>query len=453
MPDQVKTLALDKEHIPKLLFRYAMPAIISMTAASIYNIADVMFIGRGVNALAIAGLSLTLPLMNISAAFGSMIGVGASTLISVKLGQRDMPTAEVALGNAVTLNAVIGILYSIIALIFLKPTLLFFGASEQTLPYAREYMQIILIGNVITHVYHGLNDNLRASGYPKKAMLATLIAVAANLVLDPMFIFGFNWGIRGAALATVLAQAVALSILLRHYSRQDSLLHFKKGIFAIRKGMPKNIISVGLAPFLMNVVNSLVIIIINRSFFEFGGDYAVGAYGIANRMVFLFIMIMFGFNQGMQPLVGFNYGAQQYKRVTDIFKLTFLCAFCVSVLAFIIAQFFPEAAVSLFTNDTTLARLTVEGLHIDLSVFPLVALPLVTSNFFQAIRKPGKAIFLSLTRQVIFLIPALLILPRFFGVTGVWASMPVSDAASFIVAAILITKQMKEFRKHYELKG
>jgi putative MATE family efflux protein len=452
VPDQGKTLALDKEHIPKLLFRYAMPAIISMTAASIYNIADVMFIGRGVNALAIAGLSLTLPLMNISAAFGSMIGVGASTLISVKLGQRDMPTAEVTLGNAVTLNTVIGILYSIIALIFLKPTLLFFGASEQTLPYAREYMQIILLGNVITHVYHGLNDNLRASGYPKKAMLATLTAVVTNLILDPLFIFGFNWGIRGAALATVLAQAIALSILLNHYSKKDSLLHFKKGIFAIRKGMPRNIISVGLAPFLMNVVNSMVIIIINRSFYEFGGDYAVGAYGIANRMVFLFIMIMFGFNQGMQPLVGFNYGAQQYKRVTDIFKLTLLCATCISILAFIIAQFFPETAVSLFTNDPTLTRLTVEGLHIDLAVFPLVALSLVTSNFFQAIRKPGKAIFLSLTRQVIFLIPALLVLPRLFGVTGVWASMPVSDAASFIIAAILISKQIKEFRKHYENK-
>jgi putative MATE family efflux protein len=452
VPEQEKTLALDKEHIPKLLFRYAMPAIISMTAASIYNIADVMFIGRGVNAMAIAGLSLTLPLMNISAAFGSMIGVGASTLISVKLGQRDTATAEVALGNAVTLNAVIGILYSIIALIFLKPTLMFFGASEQTLPYAREYMQIILMGTVITHIYHGLNDNMRASGYPKKAMLATLIAVAANLVLDPLFIFGFGWGIRGAALATVLAQVIALSILMNHYSRKDSLLHFKKGIFGIRKGMPRNIISVGLAPFLMNIVNSLVIIIINRSFFEFGGDYAVGAYGIANRMVFLFIMIMFGFNQGMQPLVGFNYGAQQYKRVTDIFKLTLLCATCISVLAFIIAQFFPAAAVSLFTNDPTLARLTVEGLHIDLAVFPLVALPLVTSNFFQAIRKPGKAIFLSLTRQVIFLIPALLILPRFFGVTGVWASMPVSDAAAFILAAILISKQIKEFRKNYENK-
>ena len=453
MLEQVKTLSLDKEHIPRLLFRYATPAIISMTAASLYNIADVMFIGRGVNALAIAGLALTLPLMNISAAFGSMIGVGASTLISVKLGQKDMPTAEVALGNAVTLNTVIGILYSILALIFLDPILRFFGASELTLPYAREYMQIILMGNVITHVYHGLNDNLRASGYPKKAMLATLTAVAINIILDPLFIFGLGWGIRGAAIATVLAQASALSIVLRHYSRKDSLLHFKKGIFKIRKGMPRNIISVGLAPFLMNVVNSLVIIIINRSFFKFGGDFAVGAYGIANRMVFLFIMIMFGFNQGMQPLVGFNYGAKQYKRVIEIFKLTLLCAFCVSVLAFIIAQIFPAAAVSLFTKDPTLARLTVEGLRIDLAVFPLVALPVVTSNFFQSIRKPGKAILLSLTRQVIFLIPSLLILPRFFGVTGVWASMPVSDAASFTVAAILIVKQLKEFKKHYEING
>ena len=449
-PEQANTLALDKGHIPGLLLRYALPAIISMTAASIYNIADVAFIGRGVNALAIAGLSLTLPLMNISSAFGSMIGVGASTLVSVKLGQKDLKTAEKALGNAVTLNTIIGVLYSIIALIFLEPTLCFFGASEQTLPYAKEYMEIILAGNVITHVYHGLNDNLRASGYPKKAMLATLTAVVANLILDPLFIFGFKWGIRGAAFATVLAQIIALGIVIHHYTKKTSLLHFKKEIFSIQKGMPRNIISVGLAPFLMNIVNSLIIIIINRSFLKFGGDYAVGAYGIANRMVFLFIMIMFGFNQGMQPLVGFNYGAKQYKRVTEIYKLTLLCASCIGVLGFVIAQFFPHAAVRLFTNDPTLIELTVEGLHIDLALFPLVALPVVTSNFFQAIRKAGKAIFLSLTRQVIFLIPALLVLPRFFGVIGVWASMPVSDAASFIAAAVLIIKQMKEFKKYDE---
>ncbi|MDY0175112.1 MAG: MATE family efflux transporter, partial [Bacteroidales bacterium] len=298
-----KNLELDKGHIPGLLFKYALPAIISMTAASIYNMADVMFIGRGVNAMAIAGLSLTLPLMNISAAFGSMIGVGASTLVSVKLGQKDKVTAEKALGNAVTLNTIIGILYSIVALIFLEPTLYFFGASAQTLPYAKEYMQIILAGNVITHIYHGLNDNLRASGYPKKAMLATLTAVTTNLILDPLFIFGFKWGIRGAAIATVISQAVALGIVVHHYTRKDSIIRFKRDIFTLQKGMPRNIVSVGLAPFLMNIVNSLIIIIINRSFLKFGGDYAVGAYGIANRMVFLFIMIMFGFNQGMQPLV------------------------------------------------------------------------------------------------------------------------------------------------------
>lgn len=445
-----KNLELDKGHIPGLLFKYALPAIISMTAASIYNMADVMFIGRGVNAMAIAGLSLTLPLMNISAAFGSMIGVGASTLVSVKLGQKDKVTAEKALGNAVTLNTIIGISYSIVALIFLEPTLYFFGASAQTLPYAKEYMQIILAGNVITHIYHGLNDNLRASGYPKKAMLATLTAVTTNLILDPLFIFGFKWGIRGAAIATVISQAVALGIVVHHYTRKDSIIRFKRDIFTIQKGMPRNIVSVGLAPFLMNIVNSLIIIIINRSFLKFGGDYAVGAYGIANRMVFLFIMIIFGFNQGMQPLVGFNYGARKYKRVTEIYKLTVLCASCISFLAFIIAQFFPQTAVKLFTNDPTLIKLTVEGLRIDLAAFPLVGLPIVTSNFFQAIRKPGKAIFLSLTRQVIFLIPALLILPRYFGVTGVWASMPVSDAASFVVATVLIIKQMKEFRTYDE---
>ena len=319
-----------------------------------------------------------------------------------------------------------------------------------TLSYAKEYMQIILAGNVITHIYHGLNDNLRASGYPKKAMLATLTAVTTNLILDPLFIFGFKWGIRGAAIATVISQAVALGIVVHHYTRKDSIIRFKRDIFTIQKGMPRNIVSVGLAPFLMNIVNSLIIIIINRSFLKFGGDYAVGAYGIANRMVFLFIMIIFGFNQGMQPLVGFNYGARKYKRVTEIYKLTVLCASCISMLAFIIAQFFPHAAVKLFTNDPTLIKLTVEGLRIDLAAFPLVGLPIVTSNFFQAIRKPGKAIFLSLTRQVIFLIPALLILPRFFGVTGVWASMPVSDAASFVAATVLIIKQMKEFRTYDE---
>ena len=447
VPDNQNILTLDKERITTLLFRYSLPAIISMTAASIYNMVDVMFIGRGVNAMAISGLSLTLPLMNLAAAFGSLVGVGASTLISVRLGQKDLQTAEIALGNTVMLNSIIGTIYTILSLIFLDPILVFFGASEQTLPYAREYMQVILAGNIITHIYYGLNDNLRASGYPKKAMTATLLAVATNCILDPLFIFGFNWGIRGAAIATVISQAVALFILIIHYSNKNSLLHFQKHIFRIRKGMPRKIFTVGLAPFLLNVCNSFIIIIINKSFFHFGGDYAVGAYGIANRLTFFFIMIIIGFNQGMQPLVGYNYGAKQYIRVISLFKLTLLCATCVTTLAFVVAQFFPQVAAGIFTDDPELIRLTVEGLRIDLAVFPIVSLPMVTSNFFQAIRKPGKAIFLSLTRQVIFLIPALLILPRFFGVTGIWASLPVADTVSFIVAGIVITKQIKDLKK------
>lgn len=445
---KIQDLGLDTERIPKLLFRYSLPAIISMTAASLYNIVDVIFIGRGVSAMAIAGLSITLPLMNMSSAFGSLIGVGASSLVAVRLGQRDIKSAEVALGNAVTLNLIIGICYSIVALLFLEPLLLFFGASSESLPYAKEYMQIILFGNVFTHLYLGLNDNLRASGYPKIAMIATLTAVGINCILDPIFIFGFKWGIRGAAIATVTSQLAALVWLLIHYMNPKSLLHFKKGIFKIRKGVPGSIISVGLSPFLLNVCNCFIVILINRAFYKYGGDFAVGAYGIANRLIFLVVMVALGFNQGMQPLVGFNYGAQKYDRVIKLFWATLCCVACVCTLAFVLCEFFPEPIVRLFTNHPQLIDLTVQGLRIDVLLFPLIAIPLVVSSFFQAIRKPGKAIFMSLTRQVIFLIPLLLILPRFYGTLGVWASLPASDTISILVGSILIYRQLKSFKQY-----
>lgn len=418
-----------------------------MTAASIYNIVDVVFIGRGVSALAISGLSLTLPLMNLGAAFGSLIGVGASTLVAVRLGQRDYKTAQLALGNAFTLNTIIGLVYTLVAYLFLDKILLFFGASPDTLPYAKSYMEIILGGNVITHIYYGLNDNLRASGYPRKAMIATITAVSVNCVLDPLFIFGFHWGIRGAAIATVLSQCTAFVWLMFHYTNPKSLLHFERGIFAIRKGMPKNIISVGMAPFLLNLCNCFIVILINRAFKQYGGDYAVGAYGIANRIIFLFVMVVFGLNQGMQPLVGFNYGAKKYNRVISIFKLTLSCATVVTTTAFILGVFFPHLLVRLFTNSPELLDLTSKGLRIFVMMFPLVSIPLVVSNFFQAIRKPGKAIFMSLTRQVIFLIPLLLILPRFYGTNGVWACMPLSDTISILVGGILIILEIKYLKQ------
>ncbi len=442
-----KILALDTEKIPKLLFKYSLPAIISMTAASLYNMVDSIFIGRGVGALAISGLAITLPVMNLASAFGALVGVGASTLVSVKLGQRDYVTANQAFGNAITLNCIIGVVFTALGLIFMDSVLRFFGASDQTLPYAREYMQIIVVGNIITHVYFGMNDNLRASGYPRKAMMATLTAVGVNCLLDPLFIFVFKWGIRGAAIATVLSQAIALSVVIRHYARPDSVLHFQKGNFKLRKGMPKNIFSVGLAPFLLNVCNCCIVIIINRSFYHYGGDYAVGAYGIVNRLMFFVVMIVLGFNQGMQPLVGFNYGAKAYARVVRIFRLTLWCAVTVTTLGFLAAHLFPYKIVGLFTTHQELTELAVKGLRIATLMFPLVGAPMVIASFFQAIRKPGRAIFLSLTRQVIFLIPLLLTLPHFWGINGVWSSLPLSDCISVLVATILVTKQIKSFNK------
>lgn len=439
-------VALDQEKIPKLLFRYAMPSIISMTASAVYNIVDSMFVGQGVGAYAISGFALTLPVMNLAAAFGSLVGIGSSSLVAVKLGQRDSVTATKALGNAVSLNCIIGVAFTILALLFLDPVLRFFGASSLTLPYAREYMQVILAGNVITHVYLGLNDNLRASGYPRKAMKATLSAVLINCILDPLFIFGFHWGLRGAALATVIAQLVALIYVLRHYGKRSSTLHFQRGIFKLRKDLVKGILSVGMSPFLMNACSCLIIIIINKSLYKYGGDLSIGAYGIANRVVSFFFMLCMGITQGMQPLVGYNYGAKKYDRIIKLLNLTMLYTSIITTLTFIVYECFPYAIVSVFTTHPELAAKAAEGIRIDVAAFFLVSIPVVTASFFQALRKPGKAIFLSLTRQLLFLIPLLLILPPFLGVRGVWASLPISDCISAVIAVILLTKQIKIFK-------
>lgn len=452
MIQKTQELALDRGSVPRLLIKYATPSIISMMAASLYNIVDSMFIGRGVGAYAISGFALTLPVMNLAAAFGAMVGVGASSMVAVRLGQRDTQTATHALGNALVLNTVIGLLFTLAGLLFLDPILFFFGASENTVGYAREYMQIILAGNVITHIYHGLNDNLRASGYPRKAMTATLLAIGLNCLLDPLFIFGFRWGLRGAALATVLAQVVALVYVFSHYTRPTSTLHFVKGCFQVKWRLVKGILSVGLSPFLLNACNCMIVIIINKTFFHYGGDLAIGAYGIANRVVFLFVMLALGLSQGMQPLVGFNYGARRYDRVIQFYKLTVGCALGVTGFAFLCCQLFTPQIVGIFTDHAELASFAIEGLKIDTAAFFIVGLPMVSSGFFQAIRKPGKAIFLSLTRQLLFLIPLLLILPRFYGTRGVWLSLPLSDVISTLAAGVLIFLQLRSFRRYMNEK-
>ena len=439
--------ALGTENIGKLLMQYAVPAIIAMTASSLYNIVDSIFIGHGVGAMALSGLALTFPLMNLAAAFGSLVGVGASTLISVKLGQRDYDTAQTVLGNVLVLNVLFGLGFTFFVLPFLDPILYFFGGSEQTVPYARDFMQIILLGNVVTHMYLGLNAVLRASGHPKEAMYATIATVVVNVILAPVFIFVFGWGIRGAATATVLAQTVSLVWQLHLFSNPKELLHFRKGIYRLRRNIVTGSLAIGLAPFLMNVAACFIVILINQGLKKYGGDLAIGAFGIANRLSFIIVMIVMGLNQGMQPIAGYNFGAQLYDRVTQVLKKTIIYATVVTTIGFAVCMFFPHLVVSIFTTDAELVEISAYGLRIVVLFFPIIGFQMVTSNFFQSIGMAGKAIFLSLTRQLLILIPCLLILPRFFGADGVWYSMPLSDLLASVIAAFMLISQFREFRK------
>lgn len=428
---------LGSENIGSLLIKYSLPAIIATSAASIYNIVDRIFIGNGVGPLAISGLALTLPLMNIFAAFGAMVGVGASTMVSIYMGQNNHEAAQRTLGNALILNIILSIITSILGYIFLDKLLIGMGASNNTLPYAHEFMTVMLIGNLFVHVYLGLNHVMRASGYPQKSMYVTLATVGTNIILAPIYIFIFKWGIKGAALATVCSQIVGTIIVVLHFMNHQKNLHFNKGIFKLRKKIVSNIFSIGLANFTMLLCTSLVTLFLTRNLGKFGGDYAIGAFGIVNSLLSLVVMVILGFTQGMQPIAGFNFGARKLDRLKQVFKLTVICATIVSTLGFAVSQLFPRLIISLFTNSEELIALSITGLRIAMSVFFLVGIQMVTSNFFQSIGRPKIAIFLSLTRQLIFLIPIMLILPHCWGlgVDGIWWSMPASD---FLSAAVTL---------------
>jgi putative MATE family efflux protein len=447
MEQKGSPVELGTENVGKLLIRYAIPAIIAMTASSLYNITDSVFIGHGVGALAISGLALTFPLMNLAAAFGSLVGMGAATLMSVRLGQKDYDTANKILGNVFILNIILGLAYTVVVLLFLDPILYFFGASAATLPYAHQYMRVILFGNVVTHMYMGLNAMLRSTGRPQKAMYATLWSVLINFALNPLFIFVFKWGIQGSALATVISQTVMLAWQINIFSDKSHFIHLKKGTFRLQRKIVVDSLAIGLSPFLMNAASCLIVVIINQGLIRYGGDLAVGAYGIVNRVVFLFAMIVMGFNQGMQPIAGYNYGAGQYGRVTEVLKKTILMASCTMVLGFVVGELFPHAVAAIFTTDESLINIAVEGLRIVVIFFPIVAFQMVTTNFFQSIGMAGKAIFLSLTRQLLFLLPCLIILPQIFGVKGVWYSMPSADLAASIVSAFMLFSQFRKFKK------
>lgn len=437
---------LGTEPIGKLLLKYAVPAIIAMTASSLYNIIDSIFIGQGVGPYAISGLAITFPLMNLSAAFGAMVGVGGSTILSIFLGQKKYDSAKKVLTNVVGLNVVLGILFMIFSLIFLDPILYFFGASETTISYAREYMHIILIGNVITHLYLGLNALVRASGHPKKAMSATFLTVILNAVLDPLFIFSLDMGISGAAWATIISQTVSLIWVLYIFCNKNEVVHFEGKYISFDKKIIRRALSIGLSPFLMNFAACFVVIIINQSLKKYGGDLAIGAYGIVNRVIFLVIMVVMGLNQGMQPIAGYNFGGGDMTRVKRVLRLTIYAATVITTFGFLVGELLPTFVVSAFTTDEELIALASEGLRITVLAFPIVGFQMVVSNFFQCIGMAGKAIFFSLSRQVLFLIPGLLIFPLFFGAQGVWMSMPISDTIASIVAGVMLWDFVRKTR-------
>ncbi len=437
---------LGTKPIGRLLAQYAIPSIVAMMASSLLNIIDRVFIGQFCGPLAISGLAITLPLMNLTTAFGAMVGVGASTLISVSLGQKDYKKTRRILGNAVTLNLIVGIVVGVISLVFLNAILQAFGASENTIGYARDYMVVIMAGNVFSHMYFGLNAVLRAVGHPRTAMATTLTAIGMNAILDFLFIYVFDCGIRGAAVATVVSQMVALVWQMKILTNPNELVHLCRGTFRLSTRLVQRMLGIGLSPFLMHLAACTVVIFLNKGLEHYSGDMAVGAYGIANSIALLFAMIVFGFNQGMQPIVGFNYGAKNYGRVKEILTKTIFCATVVTTLSFVVALVCPELVVRIFTTDEELISLGAKSYRIMVIAFPIVGFQMVTTNFFQSVGMAGMSIFLSLTRQLLFLLPCILVLPLFFGADGVLASIPVSDCVSSILASYFLYRQMKHLK-------
>ncbi len=440
-------LELGQKPVGQLLWQYALPAIVAMTASSLYNIIDRAFIGQVVGPEAIAGLGITFPFMNLSGAFGAAVGVGASTCISVKLGQKDYKVAENLLGNTVTLNLIIGFLFMIVCLLFLDPILRFFGASDVTLPYAREFMIVILLGNMITHMYFGMNAVLRAAGKPRQAMYSVLFTVGMNILLVIAFVWWFRWGIRGAALATVTSQSMALCWQMWIFSNPNELLHLRRGIYRLKAVLVRNIISIGISPFLMNVTSCIIVIFMNNQFVRYGGDMAVGAYSIANSVVMVFFMFVIGITQGMQPIVGYNYGAEKFDRMLRCLFLAIACATAILLVGWSLSMLFPRQIARIFTTDPTLLELSARGIKLDMLVFFVVGSQAVITNFFQCIGKVKISIFLSLSRQLILLLPMAYVFPLFWDLDGVWYSMPASDFGSFAMTIPLLLWYMKRFKK------
>ena len=448
-----KTKELETRDIRQLLWIYALPAVISQVIASLYNIADRIFIGQGVGPLAIAGLAITMPIMNLIHAFGALVGVGSSARMSIVLGKKDVNWAEKILGNSTIFTFVLGAFFLSFNYIFMDDILMLFGATDDTISYAREYLYIVLPGMFFTTLTFNLTGLIRASGYPMKSMFILAGGAILNVILDPIFIFVFKWGIAGAAWATTISMATTGIISVLHFVNPRSFIRYKSHCWAVKGYIIRNITMIGLSPFLMNLTAAGVVALLNAQLLRYGGDFAVGAYGIVNTFGMLMVMLILGVCQGMQPIAGYNYGAGHPDRLKAVYKLTMKVCVFIGLVGSVLGCLIPRYMVRAFTDDSSLIEIAIPAMRYIMVMFPLIGFTIVNSNFFQSIDKPWIAIVTSLSRQLIFLLPMCYLMPYVYeyfggdGLSGIWASCTVSDVMGAALAAIFLYSQRKVFRE------
>jgi putative MATE family efflux protein len=431
---------LEQKPVSALLWMYSIPAIITAVANSLYNIIDRLFVGNSVGAMAISGLALSLPVMILLQAFGTLVGVGAASRISIVLGMKDKNWAEDILGTAILMTIIIWAVVSGSFMFALDPILLFFGGSPETIPYAKEFLQIIIPFSLFSNFAYSYCNIIRASGSPEKSMIIMVLGLVVNILLDVLFILVFGWGIRGVAIATATAMFFTAIATMYHFTRRKSFLRFKRSKLRIRWFIVRNITSIGLAPFLINIAASAVTVLYNTHLKQLGGDLAVGAYGIVNSLAVVFVMLVLGLCQGMQPIAGYNFGAKLIPRVKEVLNKSILIAVAITTIGFIVVEFFPHTIARCFTSDKSLSDMTATGLRYVFLMFPLVGFQIVTGNFFQAIGLASSSIFLSLIRQTLYLVPMLFLLPLFWGIDGLWAASPVADFLAFITSFFMLRR-------------
>lgn len=450
-----RTHRLGEESIPRLLWTFSLPAIVGMMAQALYNVVDRIFIGQAVGKLGIAGISVSFPFMLILLAFGMLIGFGATALVSIRLGERNKEEAERVLGAAVLLLVILSAALTVAGLVFLDPLLRLFGASPEVLPYAHDYLKIIVLGSIVQVFGFGLNAIIRGEGNPRIAMLTLLIGVLLNIVLAPIFIFVFGWGMQGAALATVISQTVSAVWVLAYFLSGKSHLRLHAKNLRFAWPLARTILAVGSPPFAMQMVASVMNSVMNNQLGKYGGDLAISVMGIIYAVVMVVAMPIFGINQGAQPIIGFNYGAQRFDRVKKALLTAILGATAITVLGFTVTMLFPSQVIRLFERgDADLHVLGSHAMRISLMMLPLIGFQVISASYFQAVGKPKHAMFLMLSRQVLLLIPALLILPQFFGLDGIWYAMPVADLGSSLLTGFWLMVELRhlDFR-HMETTG